>query len=163
MDKYFIVEALINLEICVAGLYRQFSGLFEEDQAFWQRLAAEEEAHAQILRNNRTIILEHLRLPASRLKGLVSSFELIAKRIVELSQEYQKEKPDKSEAYVAAIQLEQSAGEIHFQEITSCLKDTQVKCMFEKFNQADQDHTRRIRNRLKKPSSCPRNHKSEKL
>ncbi len=148
LEKKRIVESLVNLEYGVAGLYHLYADLFEADRAFWQQLAEEEEAHAKFLKKNKVTITERLSLSASGLEGLASSFKMITKRIFELSQEYKKEKPTQKEAYVAAIQLEQSAGEIHFKQMASCMKDSNVRHIFEKFNQADQDHSKRIRNRL---------------
>jgi hypothetical protein len=106
------LDAASQLEMLVADLYSIFEKSFSEDELFWHQLAVEEKNHAALI--------ENLKNSSGCSEQFVSSFapdllqeifqtkELVSSLIVK----YSELKPDRKTAFLTAINVEKSAGEI---------------------------------------------------
>ncbi len=145
MNFNALIDQLITLEANVAELYRLFAHLFETDRSFWLQMAHEETLHAQMINQNRPLITKLVTLSKDSLVDLTEITRLMAERIRKLTREYRNKPPGKTEAYLCALQVEQSAGEIHFQKIAARLNNPRAKLIFLQLNGNDQEHVDRIR------------------
>jgi hypothetical protein len=95
-----------------------FSKIFSEDKDLWWNLCLEEKNHAALLRSG----MEYF-MPAG-------AFPL---KIL-----YPK-------AFLPAIKLEKSSGELHFQQIMKESTDSKIMKVFQRLNKKDRSHLQRIR------------------
>ena len=137
----FIDEA-IELELNMSKLYGVFSEYIDEDRAFWYRLEVEEKNHAALLKT----ALDFIRfdkfpsgLVPDNLEILKESNQKIREAIGTFTAD-----PDRKLAFKLAYALENSAGEVHFQEFMEKKVSDTVSEIFQKLNQADKDHAERI-------------------
>ena len=65
--------------------------------------------------------------------------------IVELLEKHQDTPPSREDAFNLALKLEQSAGEIHFQQFMEKSSTSKLDSIFQRLNRDDKDHAIRIR------------------
>jgi hypothetical protein len=71
------------------------------------------------------------------------------KELGSLLEKYADDPPSREAAFNVALKTEMSAGEIHFQNTMTKSADSKVLEMFQKLNQDDKDHAKRIRAYMK--------------
>ncbi len=140
-----IIDESIKLEQNVAALYTIFSVTFTEDSDFWKDLVLEEENHASLIREGRKSFLVRGEFPhellAPKLEMLISA----NKKLALLLKEYSKNPPSRETAFKVAFELENSAGEVHFQQAMEKPPNSELMAIFQHLNRDDRDHARRIR------------------
>lgn len=143
-----LITEAINLEYKVSDLYMLFYEQYPEDEGFWWKLMLEEKNHASLLKTINTfgditgefpnaLIPEHL-------KEILDSNENVTSVIKNF-----KEKPDRNKAFKIAIEIEESAGEAHYQVFINNPSNSKVINVFKKLGKEDSDHADRIRTYMK--------------
>lgn len=139
-----IIDEAEKLELNVAELYTVFAKAFPGDFDFWYKLVEEEHNHAALLHGLKEVApviggsvpdivpqsLDSLLATNKKLRAVISRF---------------KSHPERKAAFKLALEIENSAGEIHFQkfmEMRSVSGDYEV---FQNLNREDKDHAKRIK------------------
>ncbi len=138
-----LLEASIELELCMSELYFLYANLFPEDSEFWGKLANEEVNHASLLKSGH-IYLEKGILPKEMLYEDLKVLKSTIKWIQTLIKKYTQTAPSFEDAYFEAIKLESSTGEFHFQVIMTEETDSKIVKIFQELAGDDKDHNRRI-------------------
>lgn len=142
-----LLEESIKIERGIGDLYFLFAQLYKEDKKFWEKLASEEDKHAQVL--------EGLR-PWAAMGGDIDGLllqnykELKARNIAikKVFEECRKHSPTREVAYNAAYQLELTASELHYQQIITKDTDNKLLHSMQELSGADKDHIKRIKKRM---------------
>jgi len=144
-----LLKEAIKLELNVGDLYRLYSERFTEDSAFWLQMAKEEAHHAGLLD------LAQDFFDGFPEEIVFRNVEVLKKgnRIIEDTVErYKKQLPSKQECYQYAIDLESGAYEVHYQQLVTQSPTSKKMQTFQKINDDDKDHARRIQELLDKYS-----------
>jgi hypothetical protein len=144
-DIFQIVDEATTLELNVAQLYLHFHHKFPDDSAFWWQLALEEKNHAALLRSGWEHLIKAGKFPSEIVPDALNPLVAVNKRMEIILAEIQERTPSREEAFRLAIQLEESAGEIHFETFIKMPPKTTDGQMFQILNQDDKDHARRLR------------------
>jgi ferritin len=140
-----LIAESITLELSVADLYRIFQKAFPDDSAFWRKLALEEEHHASLIKDGRDFLLFRGEFPTELLAPKVKMLVEVNSKLASLLQEYSKNPPSRESAFNIALNVEQSAGEVHFQRAMENSSTSTIMRVFQILNKGDKDHARRIR------------------
>lgn len=138
--KEYLEEA-IQLELNVSKLYLNFSNQHDEDYIFWYNLAIEEGGHASILKN----IHGAVELVDYKFKVTVDNLNELKEANKYIFGLLSKTKYTRSETFKLAIDIESSAGEIHYQKILDSDIDDDILNIFIKLNEDDEYHLERIK------------------
>ena len=145
MDKELkLIEEAINLENNVADIYMQFSEFFPDDKEFWWQLCMEEKNHAALLKAGLEFVTADM-LPDELLFARIEDLRKVNGTLTRLKREYGHSKPSPEDALRLAMSLEDSAGESHYQLVMENKADSPAAELFQKLNEDDKDHARRIR------------------
>jgi hydroxyethylthiazole kinase-like sugar kinase family protein len=133
-----------QLEILVADLYTIFEQSFFEYKNFWHQLVDEEKNHASITRtikDNPGLLNEFVSSSApDLLQEILQTKELVSSLILKFSEKA----PDRKTAFLAAIKIEKSAGEIAYQNFITQEADSWILMGLQKLNEYDRDHIERL-------------------
>jgi hypothetical protein len=140
-----IMDESIKLELNVADLYMIFSRAFPGDSPFWTKLALEEEHHASLIRGARDVWLSGRAFPHELLAPKVDMLLEANSKLASLLEKYRKNPPSREIAFNVAFNVEESAGEVHFQRAMEQLPTSTIVEVFQILNHDDKDHARRIR------------------
>jgi hypothetical protein len=140
-DKY--LNEAIELELNVSDLYLLFYTLFPEDSAFWRSLVIEEKNHASLLKNLRQVYLIAHDFPPEILPERFEDLQAANKDITSTIN-LMKNNPSRKKAFEYAMQIEQSAGEAHFQFFIDNTKVSEKFEIFQQLNMDDKNHANRI-------------------
>jgi uncharacterized membrane protein YhiD involved in acid resistance len=137
------MDEATKLELNVSKLYLVFSRICTEDADFWWQLSIEETNHAALLENVRetTFKIDLFADSQEEHKRLAEANEKIASMI----KKFEQTPATREQAFNTALELENSAGEIHFQHFIEKREKTSTERVFETLNQEDSDHAERIR------------------
>jgi len=137
----YLDEAII-LELKVSELYHLFSNVFVEDREFWWQLEIEEKNHAALLKSGKEFY-KHGKFPLEifpeRLEILKETISQVNSLIETFNSGWTRKK-----AFDTSIVLENSAGEIHFQNFMRSDAQSEIAIIFQKLNRHDCDHSLRI-------------------
>jgi len=140
-----IIEESIRLELNVANLYKLFSEIFSQDYDFWNKLYLEEENHALLIEAAKVLIASCEEFPVEILDPSLSSLIEANSKVVSLLKECRSKPPLRKDAFMIAIDLEESAGEIHFQTAMAKPPTSSNLRTYQELNKNDKDHAKRIR------------------
>jgi len=143
-----LIEKAIELELQIAELYIQFHKLFPSDASFWWKLAIEEKNHAALLKTLKEMKDSHLEIPSDFYPEGAEALEESNQRISKVWDEFE-ENPDRHLALRTAYEIENSAGELHYDSFAKSESTSQVATVFRQLNGSDIDHARRIRDYMK--------------
>jgi len=135
----------IQLELNVAELYKIFNQAFQEDADFWWTLSEEEERHAELIRKAGKIEILPDNIVTEILHTNLQDIIDVNKKIASLIVKYKSNSPSRETAFNVACEVEQSAGELHFQEFMEKSHDNILFQLFQKLNADDKDHFKRLR------------------
>jgi len=146
MDNNLIklAEEAMRLEYNVSKLYMIFRDTYPQDAAFWWQLVIEESNHAALIKSGLNYFLPAGLFPDEVLPAM-GDMQGANKGLESLLEKYAADPPSRETALNVALKTEMSAGEIHFQRTMTKNADSKVLAMFQKLNQDDKDHARRIR------------------
>ena len=140
-----LLEESIKLELNVSELYEILSSAFLEDADFWKKLSLEEENHAVLIKLVRVELLSSDEFPSEILSSSLENLIEANNRLISLLKEYKDNPPSREKAFNVALSIEESAGEIHFQNATKMTSDLEYIKTFQRLNKDDKDHSERVR------------------
>lgn len=144
-DFNVLLSESIELELNVAGLYSLFHNFFPADADFWWKLMIEEHNHASLLKSLEDCFAPVGLSPSNLLAPAVEDLKDINNRLSCLTEKCRQESLSREEAFNIALELENSAGELHFQKYMSSDATAEIDEVFIRLNGDDKDHARRIR------------------
>jgi len=147
-DLLKLADEALQLEYNVSNLYMIFHGTYPEDADFWWELVIEENNHAALIKSGRDYFIPEGVFPYEMFPSMCD-LQGANKLILSLIAKYKNAPPAREQAFNTALKLELSAGEIHFQRTMSKSTDSKVLALFQKLNQDDKDHAKRIRAYMK--------------
>jgi rubrerythrin len=139
-----IIDESIQLELNVSNVYKIFASLFSEHRNFWWRLVIEEKNHAALLKSLQECFVPVKMVPVCLLCPDLKMLKDTNDKIEMLVKEYKVDPPSLKKAFDTAYNLEQSAGEIHYQTFMQKLTNQRVEKIFQELNGDDKDHAQRI-------------------
>ena len=142
LEVIHLLDEAISLEYHVSELYNLFSNSFEPDRYFWWQLAIEEKNHASLLKSGKELYKFNeipLEIFPEKINQLKESINKVSMHIKSFSSEWSRKK-----AFDVGIELENSAGELHYQNFMNSKIDSEIAEIFHKLNRNDYDHARRI-------------------
>ncbi len=150
MDKLSrLIEESIELELNAAGLYALFHCSIPEDAGFWWKLHQEERNHASLLSALNETFLPVDAYPESLLLPRLEKLKAVNARLNNLLEKFREYPPNREEAFRIALEIENSAGELHFQKFIEHEDETQVDKVFKNLIGNDKDHILRIKKYMK--------------
>ena len=147
-DLLKIANEALQLEYNVSKLYLIFRYAFPDDADFWWRLVLEENNHAALIKSGRDHFIPEGVFPHEIFPSM-DELKKANKVLLSLLDKYENSPPTRKEAFNLALKTELSAGEIHFQRTMTKSTDSKVLNIFQKLNQDDKDHAKRIRAYMK--------------
>lgn len=147
-DLVKLAEEAIRLEYNVSRLYMIFRDAHPEDAQFWWQLVIEEGNHAALIKSGLEYFMPLGIFPEGMLPEMADLQEANAE-LESLLEQYEASPPSRETAFNIALKTEMSAGEIHFQRTMTKEADSKVLKMFQKLNEDDKDHAKRIRDYMK--------------
>ncbi|MBW2700559.1 MAG: rubrerythrin family protein [Deltaproteobacteria bacterium] len=147
MDMNFgaLVDESISLELNMASLYLVFHKLFPEDADFWWTLVLEEKNHAALIRSGKDSFMAVDKFPSDLISENLQELKDTNGRIALFLKRCEVDPPSREEAFGLALELERSAGELHFQEFMEKEAGSKIDEIFRQLNKDDKDHEQRIR------------------
>lgn len=140
-----IIDESIKLELNVSKLYSLFHEIFPEHGDFWWTLSIEEKNHASLLLTGRDHFTTLGMVPLKLLPTQLNKLEMTNYELKFLVEKFELIPPSEEDAFDLAIQIEQSVGELHFQEFMKSKSDNPLEKVFHQLNKDDVDHAERIR------------------
>jgi len=139
-----LINEAILVEKNVADLYMLFHEQYPEDADFWWKISLEEQNHAALLKTARQMITNSVDVPGTLFPDAISELEKTNRDIRSAMEDFKKA-PDRAGAFQTAYRIENSAGELHFDNFMKATSGSPVHGVFKKLNGADVDHAHRIR------------------
>ena len=140
-----IINESVQLELNVTKLYKIFNQAFQEDANFWWTLSEEEENHANLIRKVGGLDFLTYKIIAEMLPVKLQEIREANEKISSCIDEYKSNPPSREEAFNVALEIEESAGEIHYQRFMRKESDDMIAQTFQKLNNDDKDHFARLR------------------
>ncbi len=140
-----IIDESIQLELNVAALYTVFHDKLPKHQAFWWKLVLEEQNHAALIKSGKLYFEPLSQFPENLLAPKLEQLKETNNQIAAWTESYRLTHPSAEIAFNLALYLEQSAGEIHFQEFMEREPCNNLERTFRQLNNFDQDHAKRLR------------------
>ena len=140
-----LANEAIQLELNVAQLYKLFSDAFPQDRSFWWQLAMEEGNHAALIKSGVDYFMDQGLFPQEMLIDNLDVLRAINAELTELIEQYNNKRPSRQIAFAAALKLECSAAEAHYQNMMTCKDGPKMLELFRNLNGEDKDHAERIR------------------
>lgn len=153
-----LINESIKLESKVADLYMLFSQAFPEDCAFWYHLHMEEKNHASIIQSAREAWLSGKEFPIEVLSPNVDGLIALNTKVVSLLEEYREKLPSRETAFNVALDLEESTGEVHFQDAMEQPPSSTLMEVFQLLIGDEKKHAARIRKYMKDKGIEVRSH-----
>ena len=146
MKEHFdkLAEEAMRLEYNVSKLYMIFRDAYPEDEQFWWQLVIEESNHAALIKSGKEYFIPVNAFPESMLPDMKDLQQANAK-LKSLLEQYETDPPSRETAFNIALKTEISAGEMHFQRAMTKRADSEILELFQKLNQDDKNHAKRIR------------------
>lgn len=140
-----LISESIRLELNAANLYQLFYNLFPEDEQFWWKMMIEEKGHAALLETGKENFLPLGKFPVNLLAESINEVKASNEVLEELIEKFEQDPPSREEAFKAAFNLENAAGEIHFQLFVDGESQTQMEKVFQKLIREDKDHELKLK------------------
>ncbi|MDH3974266.1 MAG: hypothetical protein OEV42_08305 [Deltaproteobacteria bacterium] len=144
-DTAKIMDESIKLELNISKLYTLFLRIFPEHRDFWWTLSIEEKNHASLLLAGKHHFARFSMMPENMLAAKLEKLEMINDELELLIYKLARIPPSEEDAFDLAIGIEESAGEVHFQNFMQKRSDKPLEKIFHKLNSGDEDHADRIR------------------
>ena len=148
-DLLQLANEAMQLEYNVSKLYMIFRDSLPEDTEFWWKLVIEESNHAALIKSGLDYFMPEGVFPYEIFPS-IDDLREANKELRSLHNKYETHPPSREVAFNVALKTEMSAGEIHFQSAMAKSTDSEVLKLFQRLNQDDKDHAKRIRVYMKK-------------
>ena len=143
LEQFF--DETIQLELNVAELYTIFQRAFPDDAVFWGRLVVEEKNHASLIKDGKVHFEASDKFPLEMLASSLEELRSTNSTIVKHLEKHRDTPPSREDSFNLALKLEQSAGEIHFQQFMEKSSVSTLDSIFHLLNRDDKGHAMRIR------------------
>jgi len=143
-DKQWLIEEAIQLETNISDLYAIFSNAHKEHTELWSQLSREEKGHALLIRNATARCDLSELLSNGVISENLTKLERCNHHIKALLKQFQENPPSPEDAFNIALELEQSAGEIHYQKFLNTGDDSILDKVFQKLDQEDKAHSAQL-------------------
>jgi ferritin len=138
------LDESIRLELNMSDFYRLLSVVYPQDAAFWSTLSSEEVHHAALIKSVNDNFLSERIVPFGTV-GQYSELLSQSNRFIEQKiQSIRTNPPPREDIFRLMVELETSAGEIHYQRMMGGKSASVVEELFQKLNGEDNFHARRI-------------------
>jgi hypothetical protein len=107
-------------------------------------MSLEEKGHAALLKSGRDSFMPFNKFPDELISNSLTDIKKSVESIREKLKEIRKNPISREEAFELAIEIEQTSGEIHYQEFMANTQDESLISLFQKLNGGDKDHSERI-------------------
>ena len=146
MDKKLaqLIDESIKLELNVAQIYIFFCNTFPEDSEFWQKLVLEEKNHADLIESGKGRFLLPDQFPSELLVSSVQTLCETNNWLTSLLKKYNEKPPSRESAFNIALDIEKSAGELHFQLAMEKSSTSRIMEVLQVLNDGCKDHANRI-------------------
>lgn len=144
-DLIKLIDESIELELNVSKLYSLFHKLFPEHGDFWWTLSIEEKNHASLLLTGKQHFTSMGMVPENILATRLEILEVTNYELKFLIDKFSQTPPEEEDAFNLAIQIEESAGELHFQKFMNSGSNNPLEEIFRNLNNDDRDHAKRIK------------------
>ncbi len=151
-DYITLIDEFIEIELNVADLYLMFHKLFPPDADFWWQLVLEEKNHAALIKSIKNISQQLGGFPHSLFTSPLKDVKATNKKIISIIIKYKVKSPSRDEAFNTALELEQSAGELHYQKFMVENLSIGINKILKDLNADDKDHANRIRSYMERHS-----------
>jgi ferritin len=141
----YLIKESINLELNVSNLYFLFHNIFPEDEEFWWKLVLEEKNHAALLQSGKEHFKPLKKFPYKLLHHNLQDLKDTNSTLLSLINKFNNTPPLREEAFNIALKIENSAGELHFQNFMDKEANSTTENIFKKLNKDDKEHALRIR------------------
>jgi hypothetical protein len=146
--KLFLKES-IDLELNIGDLYELFSVKFPEDYDFWWKISMEEMNHAALIESINDIFMPESINPAESIEKQTHDLREMNQLLKERIEQYKLIPPTRLEAFKFGMELENSAGESHFEAFMTEEPTSQMERIFQKLNGDDKNHAIRMARYMK--------------
>jgi ferritin len=143
-DLIQLANKAMQLEYNVSKLYMIFRDSCPEDTEFWWKLVIEESNHAALIKSGLDYFMPEGYFPYEIFPSM-EDLQKNNRELVSLLEKYINHPPSREIAFNLALRTEMSAAELHFQNTMTKSTDSDVLKLFQKLNQDDKDHAKRIR------------------
>jgi rubrerythrin len=140
-----LLDKSIQLEKLVAKLYQLFADRFPQDAPFWQQLCEEEKQHAALLDSIRSSLATINNAASAMVASSTGDLRTGIDELATFTEKFRHAGVSRETAFHTAIGVEESAGEIHYQEFMDSNPKAPVDDIFRQLNKDDKDHVERIR------------------
>ena len=146
MDKKLseLVDEAIKVELNISTIYEIFSKSFADDSDFWSKLVIEEKNHATLIESAKKTLFSVDLFPSKLLSPTLEKLIDTNNKLYLLMKEYKENPPSRESAFNKALELERSAGEIHYQHAMKHLPSDEIMETMQQLNKDDKDHIIRI-------------------
>ena len=144
-DIISIIEESINIELNVSNIYLLFHNLFPDDKEFWWKLVLEEKNHAALIQSGKDHFEPLKKFPLKLLHHNLRELKDTNSNLLSLINNFKDTPPSREEAFKIALKIENSAGELHFQNFMDEEANSTTDNIFKELNRDDKEHALRIR------------------
>ncbi len=148
-DITALAEESINIELNVSEIYSLFHSCFADDANFWWKLVLEEKDHAALIRGGIEEFEPIGEFPHEILSNSLQDLKETNKKLRSLLKQFRNIPPSRELAFNTALEIEASAGELHFQHFMDKETNSKIDELFQFMNREDKDHAERIRSYMK--------------
>ena len=139
----------IDLELNIGDLYQWFSVKFAQDYDFWWKISIEEMNHAALIESINDVFLSEGASPTDSIEKQTQELQKMNVLVKERMEQYKLNPPTRHEAFQYGLELENSAGESHFEQFMTSVPNSPVLKIFQKLNGDDINHALRMENYMK--------------
>lgn len=148
------LSLICDFETAMGELYRAFARHFADDGSFWEQLAREEDAHAASVERAIQALVWESGSDDAAMREAVERERRGAQLLVERASAGKVR--DRREALELAHRLETSACELHGRRLLREHQHAQLGSLLDALLGHDQEHARRIQQRLDRLANDPR-------
>ena len=146
MSKYLsTLRQSVEIELKTSELYILFRNTLRDDTDFWNELATEEINHASLIKGAITTFLDEGLLPTELKAPSKAELGKTSHRLDQLISYLRENPPSREAAFNFALEIENAAGELHFQQAMEAAPRSLFLKLFQELNNGEEDHARRIR------------------
>ncbi len=146
--KLFLKES-IELELNIGDLYSLFSVKFPADYDFWWKIAIEEMNHAALIESINDIFMPESIDSTDSIEKQTNDLRELNNLLKARIEQYKLIPPTRLEAFKFGLELENSAGESHFEAFMTEEPTSQMEKIFQKLNGDDLNHAIRMEKYMK--------------
>ena len=148
-DITALAEESINIELNVSEIYSLFHSCFADDANLWLKLVLEEKDHAALIRGGIEEFEPIGEFPHEILCNSLQDLKETNKKLRSLLKQFKNIPPSREQAFNTALEIETSAGELHFQDFMDKETNSTIDELFQFLNREDKDHAKRILSYMK--------------